>query len=72
MTTYMYLRKVLELILQCTHYRISRLKALFISPILDMEQLIVDMMSWAKVLKRNFLKKRILTDFGETLSWEYL
>ena len=33
-------------------------KALFISPILDMEQLIIDMMSWANVVKRNFLKEK--------------
>ena len=74
MTTYMYLLIVSELILQCTHYRISRLKkALFISPILDMEQLIVDMMSWANVSEKELSeRKEIPTDFGETLSWEYL
>ncbi|MDL2324119.1 alpha/beta hydrolase [Ruminococcaceae bacterium OttesenSCG-928-A16] len=48
-------------------------KALFISPILDMERLILDMMQWAKVTEKELCEKRIiLTDFGETLSWEYL
>ena len=48
-------------------------KALFISPILDMEQLIVDMMSWANVSEKELSeRKEIPTDFGETLSWEYL
>ena len=48
-------------------------KALFISPILDMEQLIVDMMGWANVSEKELSeRKEIPTDFGETLSWEYL
>ncbi len=48
-------------------------EALFISPILDMEQLIVDMMSWANVSEKELSeRKEIPTDFGETLSWEYL
>lgn len=48
-------------------------KALFISPILDMEQLIVDMMNWANVSETELCeRKEIPTDFGETLSWEYL
>ena len=48
-------------------------KALFVSPILDMETLIVSMMSWAGVTE-NELRERgeIQTDFGETLSWRYL
>ncbi len=48
-------------------------KALFISPIVNMEKLIADMMSWANVTEVK-LKERgeIPTDFGETLSWEYL
>ena len=48
-------------------------KALFISPILDMEALIADMMGWAGVTEDE-LKARgeIETNFGETLSWEYL
>lgn len=48
-------------------------KALFISPIVNMEKLICDMMTWAQVTE-NELQRRgeIPTDFGETLSWEYL
>ena len=48
-------------------------KALFISPILDMERLIYDMMSWASVTEQElFEKKEISTYFGENLSWDYL
>lgn len=48
-------------------------KALFISPILDMERLILDMMQWANVTEQELCEKgEIPTDFGETLSWEYL
>lgn len=48
-------------------------KALFISPILDMERLILDMMSWANVSEEELRKKgEIPTDFQETLSWKYL
>ena len=48
-------------------------KALLISPILDMEQLILDMMGWAKVSEQELAQKgEIPTDFGETLSWKYL
>lgn len=48
-------------------------KALLISPVLDMERLIGDMMAWANVTEQELRDKReIQTDFGETLSWEYL
>ena len=48
-------------------------KALFISPVLDMEQLILNMMNWANVSEETLCeKKEIPTDFGETLSWKYL
>ncbi len=47
-------------------------KAFFISPIVDMETLITDMMMWASVTEEELrTKKEIETDFGETLSWEY-
>lgn len=47
-------------------------KAFFISPIVDMETLIADMMMWASVTEEELrTKKEIETDFGETLSWEY-
>ncbi len=48
-------------------------KAFFISPIVNMEKLICDMMMWANVTENELKeKKEILTEFGETLSWEYL
>ncbi len=48
-------------------------KAYFISPIVDMEKLIENMMKWANVTKDELYdKKKIKTDFGETLSWNYL
>lgn len=48
-------------------------KAYFISPIVDMEQLILDMMQWVGVTEEELQEqKRIETTFGETLSWEYL
>lgn len=48
-------------------------KALFVSPIVNMEKLIEDMMAWAGVTETELRKrKEIPTEFGETLSWEYL
>lgn len=48
-------------------------RAFFISPIVDMERLIIDMMKWAGVTEEELRSKgEISTDFGETLSWEYL
>ena len=48
-------------------------KAMLISPIVDMERLILDMMTWANVSEEELsIKKEIETPFGETLSWEYL
>lgn len=47
-------------------------RAYFISPIVDMEKLIADMMVWANVTEYELCdKKEILTAFGETLSWKY-
>lgn len=49
------------------------LQALFISPIVNMEKLITDMMTWSNVTEDELQsKKEIPTAFGETLSWEYL
>ena len=48
-------------------------KAMFISPIVNMKKLIADMMIWANVTEDELKeRKEIPTDFGETLSWDYL
>lgn len=48
-------------------------KAMLISPIVDMERLILDMMISENVSKEELrIKKEIETSFGEILSWEYL
>ncbi len=48
-------------------------KAFFISPIVDMEKLISDLMLWSGVTENELQdKKEIQTQFGEKLSWEYL
>lgn len=48
-------------------------QALFISPIVNMEKLITDMMMWSNVTEDELQsKKEIPTDFGEVLSWDYL
>ncbi len=48
-------------------------KAFFISPILDIEKLLLDMMNWAGVTEKELFEKgEIYTDFEEKLSYEYL
>ena len=48
-------------------------KSLFVSPVLDMEKLICDMMGWAGVTQEQLKEaEEIPTAFGETLSWSYL
>lgn len=48
-------------------------KCLFVSPVLDMERLICNMMRWASVSEETLQRRqKIKTDFGETLSWKYL
>ena len=48
-------------------------KSLFVSPVLDMEKLIRDMMGWAGVTQEQLKEAgEIPTAFGETLSWNYL
>ena len=48
-------------------------QAYFISPIVDMERLIADMMAWANVTEAQLQEQNIIhTDFGEDLSWKYL
>lgn len=48
-------------------------KAYFISPIIDMEKLILDMMTLSDITESELQEKGIIqTDFGEELSWKYL
>lgn len=48
-------------------------QAYFISPMVNLEKLICDMMMWAGVSEEELREKKIVsTNFGETLSWEYL
>ena len=48
-------------------------KAFFISPIVDMEKLIIDMILSENITEKELYKKKeIKTSFGETLSWKYL
>ena len=48
-------------------------KALFVSPVVNMEKLITDMIKWAGVTEEELESKgEIPTEWGETLSWEYL
>lgn len=48
-------------------------KVYFISPIANMEKLILDMMQWSGVTEDELQEKGVIdTEFGEALSWEYL
>jgi len=48
-------------------------RALFVSPVVDMEKMISDMMAWANVTEDELsARKEIPTEFGETLSWDWL
>jgi len=48
-------------------------RAFFISPVVDMEKLILKMMSWAGVTEKELEEKGVIpASFGEDLSWEYL
>ncbi len=48
-------------------------RAYFISPIVNMERLIRDMMAWANVTDQPLKEKKVIsTNFGEDLSWDYL
>ena len=47
--------------------------AYLISPVVDMEKLILNMMSWANVTEKELKEKSVIhTSFGEDLSCEYL
>ena len=48
-------------------------KAFFISPIVDMEKLIGNMILWANVTEAELKAKGVIhAEFGEDLSWDYL
>ena len=48
-------------------------RAFFISPVVNMEKLIKNMLLWANSTEEELKEKGIIhTDFGEDLSWEYL
>lgn len=48
-------------------------RALLVSPILDMEGLILTMMGWAGVTEEQLRRQGVIaTSFGQTLSWKYL
>lgn len=48
-------------------------QALLVSPILNMEQLILTMMDWVGVTEEQLREQgKIATSFGQTLSWKYL
>lgn len=48
-------------------------RAFFISPIVNMEKLICNMMTWTGVTEAQLEEKKIVsTVFGKNLSWEYL
>lgn len=48
-------------------------RALLLSPVLDMEALILTMMGWAGVTEAQLREQgEIATDFGQVLSWQYL
>lgn len=49
------------------------IRSLFVSPILDMEKLIENMMKWAGVTEDQLQREGVIpTNFGQKLSWEYL
>ncbi len=62
------------LFLRCPRWMKHWLTGRISSPVVDMENLpICNMMQWSNVTEQELAEKReIATDFGETLSWEYL
>lgn len=48
-------------------------KCLLVSPLLDMERMIENLMHWSGVTEDCLEQEKVIpTDFGQTLSWEYL
>ncbi|MCL1941117.1 MAG: alpha/beta hydrolase [Synergistaceae bacterium] len=59
-------------LLAYTHKIFPLGKCLFLSPVLDMERLIRNMMEWSGVNEQELEEKReIATPMGETLYWDY-
>ena len=57
----------------CAIQALDLISVSFISPIVDKEKLITDMMAWANVTEDELKKQGVIhTGFGEDLSWEYL
>lgn len=59
----------------CMHTTVYEVikKAYFISPIVDMENLIMNMMMWSGVSEEELREKKTISiPFGDDLSWEYL
>ena len=47
-------------------------ECMFVSPVLDMKNLILKFMAWANVSPEQLQKERVIpTTFGQTLTWEY-
>ena len=48
-------------------------RAFFISPVVNLEKLILDMINWAGTSESELEKRKIIpVDFGDDLSWDYL
>lgn len=48
-------------------------KAYFISPVVDMENLILNMMAWKGITKEELRERGVVpNEYGDDLSWEYL
>ncbi|MGL4368806.1 MAG: alpha/beta hydrolase [Spirochaetota bacterium] len=48
-------------------------QCLLVSPLVDMERMILNLMRWSGVTEERLEREKLIpTDFGQTLSWEYL
>lgn len=51
----------------------SLAQCLLVSPLVDMERMIQNLMHWSGVTEERLEREKLIpTDFGQTLSWEYL
>lgn len=47
-------------------------RCMFVSPVVDMNHLITNMIQWANVSEQQLQKEKLIpTNFGQTLSWKY-